>query len=117
MYPSRVISDQYSAVRVDTRDLDVFVGMLADETESKLTLIDATGQRVEIPKEDIVERSPSDVSIMPEGLLDVMSLKDLVDLMTYLEQGFSESPEDAVPGAGAGARSTASRDARVRGLR
>ncbi len=104
MYPSKVISDQYSAVWVDVRDEDVVIGMLADETDSMLTLIDATGQRIDIPKRDIVERRPSSVSIMPEGLLDVMSLSDLVDLITFLERGADGISEDAVAGAEAGGR-------------
>ena len=103
MYPSKVISDQYSAVQVEVDD-DVVIGMFADETDETLTLIDATGQRIDIPKRDIVERRPSSVSIMPEGLLDVMSLPDLVDLITFLERGLDGIPEDAVAEAAAGER-------------
>jgi putative heme-binding domain-containing protein len=103
MYPSKVISDQYSAVRVEV-DNDVVIGMLADETSETLTLIDATGQRIDIPKGDILDRRPSSVSIMPEGLLDVMSLEDLVDLMIFLERGVDGIPEPAVAATGAGDR-------------
>ena len=103
MYPSKVISDQYSAVQVEIEN-DVVIGMLADETDDRLTLIDATGQRIDIPKGDILDRRPSSVSIMPEGLLDMMSLRDLVNLMTFLEQGVDGTPETAVAEAAAEAR-------------
>jgi putative heme-binding domain-containing protein len=103
MYPSKVISDQYSAVQVEIEN-DVVIGMLADETAETLTLIDATGQRIDIPKGDILDRRPSSVSIMPEGLLEMMSLRDLVDLLTFLERGADGIPEPVVAGAAAGDR-------------
>jgi putative membrane-bound dehydrogenase-like protein len=93
MYPSRVISDQYTALRVETGD-DVVVGMLADETASTLTLIDANGKRIEMPQEAILDRRPSSVSIMPEGLLHAMSLQDLVNLVVFLERGAPEGPDE-----------------------
>ena len=103
MYPSKVISDQYSAVQVEVDD-DVVIGMFADETDETLTLIDATGQRIDIPKGDILDRRPSSVSIMPEGLLDMMSLRDLVDLLTFPERGADGIAEPVVAGAAAGDR-------------
>lgn len=87
LYPSKVISDQYQAFNVDLKGGDTQSGMLAGENDDTLTLIDATGQRIEIKKSDIKERRPSTVSIMPEGLLDTMNLQDLVDLILFLEKG------------------------------
>lgn len=89
MYPSRVISDQYTALQVEVED-DVLVGMLADETDQTLTLIDSTGSRLEIQKEDVMDRRESSVSIMPEGLHHALSLRDLVDLVVFLERGVGE---------------------------
>ncbi len=86
MYPSKVISDQYVGISVKL-DGEFLSGMLAGESDSHLTLINASGDRIDVSKAEIVERGPSDVSIMPEGLLDVMSLQELVDLMLFLEKG------------------------------
>ena len=42
VYPSRVISDQYSALRVDLRDGSSYVGMHAAESDAELILITAS---------------------------------------------------------------------------
>lgn len=86
-YPSRVISDQYQAVDVELKDGEFYSGMIADETDSTLTLIDPRGTRIDIAKSNIERRDPSQVSIMPEGLLDTMALGELVDLIAFLEEG------------------------------
>lgn len=87
VYPSRVISDQYSALRIRLRDGQSYVGMHAAESEEELTLITATGERVVLDKREIVSREIASVSLMPEGLLEAMSFNDLMSLMRYLEEG------------------------------
>lgn len=87
MYPSKVISDQYQAVNVDLTNNDTINGMLASESDTVLSLINAAGERIDIPKDQIKDRRPSTVSIMPEGLLETMTLGDLVDLIAFLERG------------------------------
>ncbi len=87
MYPSKVISDQYTALELETRSRDRIVGMLAAEDDTSLVLIDPTGERLEIAQGEIVSRNESDVSIMPEGLLDLMTLDELVSLIVFLERG------------------------------
>lgn len=87
MYPSKVISDQYQAFVVETKDGDVVNGFVAGDTDETLTLINSVGARIDIPKAAIKEKRVSTVSIMPEGLLDTMSLGDLQDLMAFLEAG------------------------------
>ena len=60
--------------------------MFVVESEDELTLITATGERVDVAKDQIEERRESSMSIMPEGLIDSMSLHDLVSLMVFLEK-------------------------------
>ena len=87
MYPSRVISDQYTAVVVDLKNNETLTGMVAGESDASLILITANGERIELDKTNIVENRLSQVSIMPEDLLDTMGLSDLVDLFAFLERG------------------------------
>ena len=87
MYPSRVISDQYTAVVVDLKNNETVTGMVAGESELKLILITVSGERMELDKNDIVERRVSQISIMPEDLIDTMGLNDLVNLFAFLERG------------------------------
>lgn len=87
MFPSRVISDQYTALEVETTAGTVIVGLLADDGAEQLTLITASGEREVIPASAIVRREPSNVSLMPEGLLDAISFGDLMSLVRFLEEG------------------------------
>lgn len=87
MYPSRVISDQYTTTNVELKNGETIAGLLIGESEKTLTLISATGEKMELNKNKIAKRSPSKISIMPEGLIDTMNLHDLVDLFAFLEKG------------------------------
>ena len=87
MFPSKVISDQYTALIVEASGREPMTGMLADENDETLTLIDATGERIEIPKNLVTDRRTSQISIMPEDVLETMTLQDLVNLFLFLERG------------------------------
>jgi putative heme-binding domain-containing protein len=88
--PSKVISDQYGAVDVELQDGGFHSGMVVDESRSALTLITANGERVPLEKSTIASRRPSEVSLMPDGLLDALTLRDLVNLIRFLEEGSEE---------------------------
>ena len=85
--PSKVISDQYIGLEIELNDLSTVTGMMVTEDDKTLTVIDVTGKRVDIPKSDIESRKPATKSIMPEGLLNTMSLGELAALINYLERG------------------------------
>lgn len=87
MYPSKVVSDQYTGVEVELNDFSTVTGMVANEDTKTLTVITITGERVVIPKKSIAKRTESKQSMMPEGLLNTMTLEELVSLMYFLEHG------------------------------
>lgn len=87
MFPSKVISDQYTGVEVELGEWETVSGMVVSENEESLTLITVTGERIDIAQEDITLRRESELSIMPEGLLDTMNLGELVALIQFLEHG------------------------------
>ena len=86
MFPSRVVSDQYVSWRIQLNNGEELTGLFMGESEDELTLIAATGERVDIPVAHIAERQESTLSIMPEGLIDSMSLFDLISLFRFLEE-------------------------------
>ncbi len=92
MFPSRVISDQYRAVDVELDDGSRHSGMVVDDSSRRLTLIDAAGGRLDLDPARIRRREPSTLSIMPEGLLDTMTLSDLTSLIRFLDEGAGEAP-------------------------
>lgn len=87
MFPSKVVSDQYVGVTLELSDLSDVTGMIVSESADAISLIDTTGQRLEVKKSDITKRSDAVGSIMPEGLLNTMSMDDLVALINFLERG------------------------------
>jgi putative membrane-bound dehydrogenase-like protein len=90
MYPSQVVSDQYQAYHIELADFSDVSGMLAGETDSTLTLITTTGEKVDIAKSEITSQEEVTTSVMPEGLLNTMSMGDLVSLIQFLETGNDE---------------------------
>ncbi len=86
LWPSRTISDQYTAWRIETED-DVYSAMVLEEDEESVTvLIPDLEQPVSIAKERIVDMRESDVSIMPEGLLDEFEMRQTAGLFRLLEE-------------------------------
>lgn len=90
--PSREISDQYRALDVFTKDDEIFTGLPVSETEKTLTLLQGTGERVEVPVAEIDTRRFAKTSGMPEGLLDGLSLEEVADLVYYTRSGASIPP-------------------------
>ncbi len=90
MYPSKVVSDQYTGVEVELNDFSTVTGMVASEDTRTLTVITITGERVVIPKRSIAKRTESKQTMMPEGLLNTMTLQELVSLIYFLEHGAEE---------------------------
>lgn len=84
LYPSHVVSDQYAARRVITLDGRVFVGMTADLGNGKLQIRDVNNQLTELDEAEIDQILPGNTSIMPSGLLDDLSLREIRDMMAFL---------------------------------
>ncbi|GMV99571.1 MAG: hypothetical protein AMXMBFR84_07100 [Candidatus Hydrogenedentota bacterium] len=92
MYPSKVVSDQYTGVELDLDDFSTVTGMVLTENDDTLTVITVDGVRQDIPKKSIAERRAATQSVMPEGLLNTMSMDDLVSLVNFLEKGADMPP-------------------------
>jgi len=74
----------------------VLSGLVRSETDSHLELVDADAKVTRVPKSAIAERRVGDVSLMPTGLVDTLSLIDFADLISYL-QGLKTAPTGATP--------------------
>ncbi len=83
--PSSVIRKEYQPTTVATRDGRVLNGLIVEESDSALTLFDSNKEKTVIAREDIEEMKPSDVSIMPEGVLDPLTDMQVRDLFRYLQ--------------------------------
>jgi putative membrane-bound dehydrogenase-like protein len=83
--PSALIRKEYQARTVATTDGRVLNGLVLDENDRTITLADSKGQKSVIPVSEVEASRPSDVSLMPEGLLDPLKEEQVRDLFKYLQ--------------------------------
>lgn len=84
VFPSQVISDQYASKNVVTTGGLTYTGLVAPSGDEAVTVLQSSGEKITVRKEEIDEIQPSKKSAMPEGLLDQLSLDEIADLFAYL---------------------------------
>lgn len=80
--PNRVVEPNFIAVSLETRDDQVFDGIVLRENRAVVVLRNQTAE-TEIRKEDIVSRRSTGRSLMPDGF-EQLGAEGLRDLLTYL---------------------------------
>ncbi|HEY3861229.1 MAG TPA: hypothetical protein VGO59_05010 [Verrucomicrobiae bacterium] len=87
--PSKVVPGQYQNMVLTLRDGDVLTGRVVKEDGQRMVFMTDLIQRttVEIPRDQILTRRPSQVSPMPEGLADSLSENEIWDLIACLMGG------------------------------
>ena len=85
VYPSQVISSQYTAKTVITKDGQTISGIVAPGAAGETVVLKADGEKIVLQTEEIEEANISKVSAMPEGLLDTLTLEEIADLFALLE--------------------------------
>ncbi len=97
LHPSTELNDKYRAYQILTLNGEVIVGTVYDEDENSIQLIQnlLTPQVITtVLKKDIDEQVASKLSSMPEGLVDVLTKEELLDLMAFLEAGGYQLPDE-----------------------
>jgi putative heme-binding domain-containing protein len=85
LWPSKVISDQYQAEMFELADGKIVSGLIVRESAAAILVrtADAPDKPVAVPKAQIANRAPSTVSLMPEGLVDTLTPKQIADLLAF----------------------------------
>ena len=81
--PSAVVPNEYKVTTIDLLNGRRINGIIKAETDKSLTVRTANETLV-IPKDEIDARTPSKVSMMPDGILDKLSEQEVKDLVAYL---------------------------------
>jgi putative heme-binding domain-containing protein len=85
--PSKVISDQYKASVINTAAGQNITGKIVSEVNGKLTVVtdpeDST-KVAEIDKDDVVSLRASNLSLMPEKLLNELNENEVLDLLAFM---------------------------------
>src|SRR6185503_18372689 len=90
--PSKNVSDQYQNTLYQLDDGSVVLGRKVDEDRDRVVIAPdlLNDERVEIAKKRIARTKPSALSPMPDGLLDLLSKYEILDLFAYLESDGKE---------------------------
>ena len=83
--PSKEIAPQFVAWSVARTDGTVFTGILLEQSpDGSLVFADAQGRLTAVKADEIAERKPQTTSIMPDNLIETMTLQDFRDLVAFL---------------------------------
>ena len=82
--PSEVIQDDYRMVVLTTRDGRTYLGNVVAENERQVMLRTVGQGDVSLNKSSIQTQEVSNASLMPEGLLENLDEKAVIDLIAYL---------------------------------
>jgi len=97
LFPSQVISDQYSSKTVTTVDGKTLSGIVAPSGSDAIVVLQANGEKTVILKSNVESTAPNKKSSMPEGLLNTLQLQDIADLFAYFNATGSTPSNIAAP--------------------
>ena len=83
--PSKTIAQGFATNVVALEDGRTLTGFVTKEAADAITLRDAEAKETQVPTSQVVERAKSDVSVMPEGLVKGITVKEFASLLDYLE--------------------------------
>ncbi len=82
--PSSEIQDDYRMVVITSRDGRTYSGNIIGENDRQVTLRVIGQDQLVLNKSDIQSQETASVSLMPEGLIETLTDKEVVDLIGYL---------------------------------
>ncbi len=84
--PNKEVAPQYQAFQFSLRSGDTFVGMIASENERSVTVSLPSGVAKTFSRTEVERMTGVGRSLMPEGMEDVLSVREMSDLLAYLSQ-------------------------------
>ena len=106
--PNAIIPADYQASILDTKDGRTIVGIVKSKPDAQAVTIATQNETLTIPRNEIEKLRPSQLSMMPEGILDNFPENDVRDLIGYLRSPKQVPlPEGADADSGAGASAPA----------
>jgi len=88
--PSKKIDKKYQSNVISLTSGKVLTGLIVEEMDDSLKLIDnpaAPDKITVVPKSDIEDRTPGEVSIMPKGVLNKLTREEIFDLLAFVLGG------------------------------
>ena len=88
--PNAVIPNEYRTSTIEMTDDRLITGIVKNQDNNALTVATANEVLV-LPRKDIAKTEQSELSMMPEGLLDTLPDQEVRDLIYYLRQAAQAS--------------------------
>ncbi len=82
--PSLTVRKEYVALTCETTDGRVLTGVVTEEKDEKIKLVDSSARSTTLPRGEIAQIKESNVSLMPDDLYRKLSPGELRDLFAYL---------------------------------
>src|SRR5262249_13083857 len=84
IFPSFTVAPEFRSYQVTTKAGKSLTGLVVREAADALTLRMTDLSEVRIPRADVDEMVPSEISLMPDGLEKTLSRQELCDLLEFL---------------------------------
>ena len=99
LHPSKVLSEQYAYETFVLEDEESITGRVMSEDKDQIMVQQNpyASDVIALSKSKLIRRSPSLVSPMPEGLIDILKLEEVLDLLAYLNSGGNADHEAFKP--------------------
>ncbi len=85
VFPSASLVRSYEPVQVTTKSGKVYNGLMRKDAPDEVVLATGANQEARIARDDIEDMQPSKVSVMPAGLDQQLTVRELADLVAFLK--------------------------------
>jgi len=85
LQPNRSIADGYALWTVQLKNGSSASGVVASETANSITLRDPAGKETTFPRSDVANMEASELSAMPQGLENGISVAEMADLLAFIK--------------------------------
>lgn len=85
LLPNKAIKENYHSLVINTNDGQALTGVLLRRNDTEVVLRSAEDQEVAVALSDINQEAPG-ASLMPAGLVDMLTRDEVVDLVRFLSE-------------------------------
>jgi putative heme-binding domain-containing protein len=82
--PNASISQGFATVQVQTRDKKIYIGFVTAQIADGIEIRDIAGKATRIQTDNIAKRTEVEMSMMPPGLVNALSLEEFASLIAFL---------------------------------
>ena len=80
-----MIQDDYKLVIITTRDGRTYSGNVIEENNRQVTIRVVGQEPIKVSKSEIQSREVTEKSMMPEGILNIFSDDEVLDMVAFLK--------------------------------